>query len=224
MMRLISIIFQLPLQRRDIAGFRASIARAAGYEQDLLHNHREDGSVQYRYPMVQYRSEQGKAALIGINEGRDAIFEWYQKAGDQLLWNKQFHMVRVENLNVQEYEIQYHAQPQRYKLTQWLALNDKNYQNWQSMAGLKDRSAELERVLAAHILTFCRAVNWRLPERLVVCITDIHSIERTRFLGINLMGFDLSFQSNLVLPEGIGLGKGVSHGFGVCRSEIQSNT
>lgn len=216
-MRLLSLAFDLPLARRDIAGFRASVAAAAGLEQDLFHNHRDDGSVQYRYPLVQYRSERGKAAIIGLDQGGDAIYDWYRAAGNRLLWNGQEHALRIERLDVREYAIQYHDEPRPYRLRQWLALNQANYRDWQ--ADLHARSAELDRVLVAHILTFCRAVGWRLPERLDAGVVSIAATYRTRLLGNELMAFDLTFRSNLALPPGIGLGKGVSHGFGVCRAE-----
>lgn len=216
-MRLLHLVFDHPLEPRNIAGFRASVARAAGYEQDLLHNHREDGSVQYRYPLVQYRTEAGRAALIGLDEGAMSIHDWYGRSGGQLWWNEANHHLNFYTLDMQTYEIAYHAPPAPYRLTQWLALNERHYHNWQQLPDLAARSAELERLLVAHILTFCRAVNWRLPERLEVSLQDIHAVRRTRFLGVNLMAFDVNFHCNLHLPHAIGLGKGVSHGFGVCR-------
>lgn len=216
-MRLLHLVFDHPLESRNIAGFRASIARAAGYEQDLLHNHREDGSVQYRYPLVQYRMDAGRAALIGLEEGAMAIYDWYSRSDGQLWWNEANHHLGIYAMEMQQYEIAYHETPAPYRLTQWLALNERHYHNWQQLPDLAARSQELERLLVAHILTFCRAVNWRLPERLDVSLQDIHAVRRTRFLGVNLMAFDVHFRCNLRLPFAIGLGKGVSHGFGVCR-------
>ncbi len=216
-MRLLYLIFDQPLDRRNIAGFRASVARAAGYEQDLLHNHRTDGSVQYRYPLVQYRSEAGRAGLIGLNEGAQAIYDWYSRSDNRLWWNDAEHNLALYRIDMQSVEIVFDEPPRRYRLTQWLALNERHYHNWQTITDPADQRAELERLLAAHILTFCRAVDWRLPQRLEVAIDDVLAVRRTRFLGVNVMGFDVNFHSNLALPYGIGLGKGVSHGFGVCR-------
>jgi len=223
-MRLLSLIFDHPLNRRNIAGFRASVARAAGYEQDLLHNHREDGSVQYRYPLVQYRTEAGRAALIGLDEGTTAIFDWYSQSNCRLFWNEAQHNLPIYGMSMEQYDIAYHDQSHTYRLTQWLALNERNYRDWQQMATLTDRIAELERVLVAHLLTFCRAVGWRLPQRLEVSLELLHATRRTRFLGVNVVGFNINFRSNLVLPYGIGLGKGVSHGFGVCRPMAHRRT
>lgn len=218
-MRLLHLVFDLPLERRDIAGFRASVARAAGLEQDLLHNHREDGSVQYRYPLVQYRSERGNAAIVGLDAGGMAIYEWFNGCGGRLLWNEQEHPLRIQRLDMREYPLQYHDEPRTYRLGQWLALNQQHYREWAELPELSARAAMLDRVLVAHILTFCRAVNWRLPERLEANVSSITSTYRTRLLGNDMVAFDLDFRCNLMLPPHIGLGKGVSHGFGVCRPE-----
>lgn len=218
-MRLFHLAFDLPLERRDIAGFRAAVASAAGYEADLFHNHRPDGSVQYRYPLVQYRSEQGMAAIVGINDGGAAIYEWFGRCDGKLPWNGAEHSLRIFRLDVCEYAIQYHDEPWTYHLYQWLALNQQHYREWEALPDLAARAIALDRILVAHILTFCRAVDWRLPERLEAGITSIGATYRTRLLGNDLVAFDLSFRSNLALPAHIGLGKGVSHGFGVCRPE-----
>lgn len=216
-MRLLSLAFDLPLLRRDIAGFRAAVARAAGLEQDLFHNHRDDGSVQYRYPLVQYRGERGKAGIVGIDGGGDAIFEWYGKSNGRLLWNDQEHALRIARIDAREYAIRYHDAPRPYRLRQWLALNQANYRDWQALPDLQARAAELDRILAANILTFCRAVGWRLPQRFDARIQNIVATRHTRFLGVDMIAFDVDFTCTLLLPNGIGLGKAVSHGYGVCR-------
>lgn len=218
-MRLFHLAFDLPLERRDIAGFRAAVSRAAGLEQDLFHNHRNDGSVQYRYPLVQYRSERGNAAIVGMDEGGSAIYEWFVHCDGRLWWNEAEHLLRIQRLDMHEHSIRYNPTLQTYRLYQYLALNQNHYRTWSNMTDLAARAAELDRILVAHILTFCRAVNWRLPERLDAAVVSIDSTYRTRLMGNDLIAFDLTFRSNLYLPAHIGLGKGVSHGFGVCRPE-----
>jgi Cas6b C-terminal domain/Cas6b N-terminal domain len=218
-MRSLHLCFDLPLERRDIAGFRASVARAAGLEQDLFHNHRAEGGVAYRYPQVMYRSEKGLAAIVGIDEGADAIFDWYARCGGYLLWNDVEHPLRVIQLHLREHALRYHPTPRLYRLAQWLPFNQQHYREWSDLPDLAPRIAALDRLLVAHILTFCRAVNWRLPQRLEASVTTIGASYRTRLMGNDMMAFDLTFRSNLVLPGWIGLGRGVSHGFGVCKPE-----
>jgi len=215
-MRLLHLIFDLNLPESKLEGFRAAVARAAGFEQDLFHNHRADGSVQYRYPLVQYRSKDGKASITGLDAGAEAIYEWYQKADSRLFWNGREHQINIDRLEINEYALQYQEPPGQYRLNKWVALNQRHYPNWQSLPDHKARITELDRLLVAHILTFCRAVNWRLPERLEAGTLRIEDDSFFRLKGNGLLTFDLVFQSNLVLPPFIGLGKGVGHGFGEC--------
>ncbi len=218
-MRLLTLSFALPLQRQNIAGFRAAVARAAGLEHDLFHNHEagEGTALKYRYPLVQYRAEHQLATIIGIDEGGDAIYQWYAGSNGRLLWNDAEHTLRIERLDVREYALRYHDAPHTYRLRQWLALNQANYRAWQQLPHLQARAAALDRILVANILTFCRAVGWRLPERLEAGVQQIVATRRTGFLGNPMMGFDVDFTCNLLLPDGIGLGKAVSHGYGICQ-------
>lgn len=209
--------FDLPLERRDIASFRAAVARAAGFENDLLHNHRPDGSVHYRYPLVQYRSERGMAGIVGLNQGAVAIHDWLSGNDGYLLWNDERHRLLVNRIDADNYDISYHPEPHQYRLRQWLALNQRHYRAWSDIPDLASRAAALDRILVAHILTFCRAVDWRLPQRLDARVGAIETTYRTRLMGVDMVAFDLTFWCNLRLPPFIGLGKGVSHGFGVCR-------
>lgn len=217
-MRLLSLTFQLDLPARDIAGFRGALARAAGFEQDIFHNHDGEGSkLHYRYPLVQYRSDRGQAGIVGMDAGADAILQWYSDSGGELVHNDQTHRLIFEKIDIRQCEIEYYSTPRSYTLRQWLPLNQARYEAWRNMPTLGERIAELERLLAANILTFCRAVGWRLPQKFDLRISEITRTYTTGFLGNRHIAFDLSFTSTLRLPYGIGLGKAVSHGFGVCR-------
>ena len=217
-MRQLSLAFDLPLHPRDIAGFRGALAGAAGFDADLFHNHdNEHNRLHYRYPLIQYRSERDHAALIGLDAGADAILEWYANSNGTVAYNGERHLLAFRKLDVAEYEMSLRDTPKIYRLYQWLPLNQHRYAEWQDLAGLGDRIAELERLLSAHILTFCRAVDWRLPRRFDLRIRDLGRSYTTGFLGVRHQAFDLEFSCDLLLPPGIGLGKGVSHGFGVLR-------
>ena len=216
-MRLLYFTFLHPLPQRDIAGFRAAFAQAAGFEHEVFHNHRqEDGKLHYRYPLVQYRSDHKQAGIIGIDEGADAILQWYSNSNGDFVHNGVTHQLKLEKIDVRNYEIQYHAAPQKYILRQWLPLNQQRYQAWKNLEIIGEKMQELERILAANTLTFCRAVNWRLPQKFNVHILEISKTYKTGLLGAPHIAFDLIFSSDLQIPAGIGFGKAVSHGFGVC--------
>jgi hypothetical protein len=217
-LRHLSFRFDFPLLQKDIAGFRAAVAHAAGLEEDLFHNHdNARQGLHYRYPLVQFRSDRGRAAVVGLNAGADAVLAWLSKSNLQILYNAEDHPLRIDQMEVQEHSVRFWEQPRRYTLRQWLPLSQTRYANFREIQSLQARTAELDRLLAANILTFCRAVDWQLPQKFVANITDIHRTYPTGFLGNRLMAFDVEFACDFHLPFAIGLGKGVSHGFGVCK-------
>jgi hypothetical protein len=72
----------------------------------------------------------------------------------------------------------------------------------------------MERILTGNILSFAKGVNIHFEEELVCSILDIIPKGAMRYKGIHFESFDALFKINVSLPNYIGLGKGVSHGFG----------
>jgi hypothetical protein len=105
------------------------------------------------------------------------------------------------------------------RLHNYIALNEKNLADWQEHQSLPARAALLERCLTAHILKFCSAIRWQLPPKsLQVELLDFRS-HTTRAFDNPFLAFDVLFRTNITLPQGIGLGKAVSHGFGVVMND-----
>ncbi len=196
--------FNFPLAPSEIPRFRAAIAATAGMENELFHNHKKGDQFHYRYPLIQYKAIDGKAALTGINEGVTAIKKLLLENSDPAL----------SDFNFSEKTFRMAYRTDHYRIYRYLALNEQNYQHWLDAPDLVTRIRLLESTLAAHVLKFCSAIHWQLPQRLEVSITDMRKRSWVRFKGVKLLAFDLSFQSNITLPPYVGLGKAVSHGFG----------
>lgn len=222
-MRTLYLTFDLPLEPRDIAGFRAAIANSAGWESDLLHNHRPDGTVHYRYPLIQYRADHHRAAILGIEVGASTLADWFCKTNGQIFWNDQYHPLNIATIYAQQYSLCFHQTPKTYTLSHWIALNQENYQHWSQTPELNQRIKILEKALVAHILTFCRAVGWQLSQHLETCLQNIRATRRTQLFGNPMIAFDVTFLCNLQIPPQIGLGRGVSHGFGICKPKTNKH-
>jgi hypothetical protein len=217
-MQLLTITFNLPLPRKDIAGFRASIARAAGYEEDLFHNHLKDGKVIYRYPLIQYRSVQGKAVVVALNEGIEPLLKWLSGSFGRLYWNEKWHDFTA-TISLTGHTLIMFKQPEAFMLSQWLPFRTEKFSEWLSLNSLSEQHKFLEKLLISHILNnFCNAINWELPKGQLVIQIIRFKEKKLPFKGKIFTGFDLDFSCNLLLPDGIGLGQKASHGFGVCRA------
>ncbi len=214
-----TVRLEYPLQKRQIGDFRKMINSFVGADNDLFHNHQTPTKYHYRYPLVQYKTLDRKAALVGIGDrGAEAM--------DILLSDPDFRE-RCERWIGEQFAVTetstevltLHTTPvHRYRLRQYLALNEKNIDEWKARPGLLARTALLERCLAAHILKFASAIHWQLPARsLQVSVLDFRDYATTLY-GTPFLAFDVFFQTNITLPEAVGLGKAASHGYGVCHA------
>jgi len=201
----------LPLDR--LTQLRKTVSAIAGADDDLLHNHASRERVIYRYPLVQYKSISGEAAILGIGDDGSRSLENLLKTKDftAIFSENGITGMEKESLHLQLFEQNTHT----YSLHQYIALNQNNLAAWHEHPSLPARAALIERCIAGHILKFCSAIQWLLPPRsLQVELLD-YRFQNTRAFDNPFLAFDVLFRTNITLPEGIGLGKAVSHGFGI---------
>ncbi len=212
---LLSTTFSLPLAPRDIPRWRAAWSELAGWDKDRFHNHRPgDQGVIYRYPLVQYRVRRRNAGLIAIQEAVQDVQATLAEKSWEITWDREPFPLGMEDLRLETYELHLASKPQRYRLYDYLPFNSENYQDWQQQPNLLQRVKLLNRLLTSHLLVFANGVGWRIPGRFEVEITDMFRQRPVCLHDLKRPAFHLEFETNLFLPPGIGLGKGVSHGFG----------
>lgn len=207
------LILDQPLKRSELRRFRALVSEAVGPGNTLFHNHTGDESrpLRYRYPLVQYKVLSKMAAIVGIAEGALALRE--KISGDGALFAGSFEVLSRTDEN---FALELMPDVRPAYLAQWLALNPDNAKRWDSLPDIPARTRELERILAAHILSFASGVGYQVPgpKGLVVEIQEWSGPRRAKYHGNNFHSFDVRFSCNLSLPYDIGLGKAASHGFG----------
>lgn len=216
-LRLLRLRFpNIPLRPRSIPHFRGGVIESAGQANDLFHNHAPDGANQHRPALIQYRVAQGSACLWGMGEGALALERWWLSAPDALTFGGRTYPMQAAEVRRENTQLAMTGEKWKYyRLHDYLPLNAENYRLWLDNPRLIKRVELLEGALTGNLLGFCQAAGWRLPERLEVQVVDIHKRQKTRFHGVELMAFEITYRCNLLLPEGIALGKAVSHGFGV---------
>jgi Cas6b C-terminal domain/Cas6b N-terminal domain len=219
----LTLTFDIPLLPHQISMWRGAIAEHAGWEEEAFHNHAgAKERVHYRYPSVQYRSIDGKAALFVISEGVEAVQNMLLASDGVLNMGKRSHRLLIENFKHSDHPLSMwspvdsmSADLKPYFLKNWLALNEHNFKEWDSMTSLVARTQKLEQILASNIISFAKGIPWQLPQRLEVTLLQLRSTHTVQHKGVPMVAFDVSFSANIHLPEGLGLGKACSHGFGV---------
>ena len=216
-LRLLEVRFDLPVGYDQISQWRGACAAWAGLEHDIFHNHQTDGKVKHRYPLVQYRRSRGNAAIFAINEGIEAVSGLLQQGEWSILWQNQPRTLRIEQMHMDSKAFGLTSERQHYRIQRWLALNDDNYPEYRQMQTFRERVALLDRTLSANLLALCGGLGWRIPRRFESDITQITRIQVTQAHDVEMMTFDVEFSTDLVLPDGLGIGKSSSRGYGVLR-------
>jgi len=175
----------------------------------------------HRYPRIHYRIQQGKAALWGVNEGAFALRKWLLKGTDSLRIGDTHVPLRIDHLQERAYKLDLMADLRPYELSHYLPLNRKNFQAWQAEGGLIGQLHIVQRALAGHLLGFCSAMGYYIPggsRALEVKLIQVDPQRPVKLHGIIRPAFRVRYQTNLSLPAGIALGRGVAHGYGIQRS------
>lgn len=218
--RTLMLSFNFPLYNGQITQWRGAFIQMAGWKDELFHNH--DNSKQspsnnkyhYRYPLVQYRTFKGKAAIFAINEGVVALQKVLHEKQWEIVWGGKNKSLQVEDLRMNTHYLRMTKDNKKYKLYNWLALNEQGYEEWQNCNGAFERISLLQRKLQNHLIGCFKGLGWNWPERIEVTIEFPNRRFPVNYHGIKLMAFDIEFTTNVLLPNRIAIGKGVSHGFG----------
>ncbi len=212
--RLLVVRFDFELTRREIPAFRAAVVEKVGRENVLFHNHLKDG-FRYGYPVIQYKVYRGNPAVICINEGAEEMLKFFQQPNWDMVINGRRVETQVKDIAFSYVYCGFSDRPVYYGIRNWFALNEPNFVKFIGLTGDSARRELLERILVGNIISFAGGIEWDLRERVEVSILSMHKQRFFHFKDYQMAGFDLNFKANVLLPEGIGLGKSVSRGFGV---------
>jgi len=215
-LKVLEIIFNPEIQGRQISAFRGAIAEKVGLENILFHNHTQN-RLRYNYPYIQYKRLHKKAAIICIDQGVDEIYKLFNQPDWKINLNGEQLELKIEKLNVNSFSLNVWDKFFAYRIFNWLALNPENHKKFRSTDNLTERIKILEKILTANILSFAKGVNWQLEEnkKIELHITNIIAEKVTKYKNIPHVAFDVEFKTNVFIPQHIGLGKAVSHGYGV---------
>lgn len=191
-------------------------------EYTLVHQHLNDNELLYKTPLIQYKIIDGNPFVLGINEGADVLQKIHDeidflKIGyteyqikEKLIIFKTEHFGIAENINLYSF------------LTPWLALNEKNYEQYQKLGIWAKRKELLEKILVGNIISMSKALNYTVPDPIKAEIIRIKEV-KTSLKGIPMLGFLGKFSVNFEIPDYWGIGKSVSRGFGTIKRLREEN-
>lgn len=201
----------IQLQTRDAHKLRGYFGNLFMEHSPLLHNHYDDGSTRYAYPLVQYKVIDRVPVLVGFQEGAGLLVSLFLKIRELDIDGQHF-PVLAKNIQQKQCELAVNRQLYNYTFkTLWMALNQENFRKYQQLDET-EKGTFLNRQLQNNILSFYKGLSFRTNERIMV-ITRMEE-KQTLFKNQSMLAFAGQFTSNAYLPEWAGIGKAVSRGFG----------
>jgi hypothetical protein len=201
----------IKLQTRDAHKLRGYFGQLFKEHSPLLHNHYEDGTSRYRYPLVQYKVIDEIPVLVGFNEGGELLVSLFLKIKEINIEGTIF-PVLGKNISQTNIDLSLNGKLNRYEFkTLWMALNQKNYDIYIKL-NEPEKKSFLDKTLQNNILSFYKGLNYFTTERILANVNVIE--KQTRFKDQTMLAFSGDFVTNAMLPDLAGIGKAVSRGFG----------
>lgn len=176
----------------------------------LLHNHYGKNYI-FNYPKVQYKIIDGQILIFGINEGGE-LLKSISNDLNQLELDKKYDIVE-KIIHEGVFDIKPSLKENHYKfITPWIGLNTVNYQKFRKMDNWKDKKILLNKILVGNILSLSKGLGIIVNKRLYAksYLNENYVI----YKSIKMNAFTGEFKICYDLPNYIGIGKGVSQGFG----------
>jgi CRISPR/Cas system endoribonuclease Cas6 (RAMP superfamily) len=217
------IRFQNEIANNEVAMFRGAIINAVDNSDVLFHNHTDGDGFRYAYPLIQYKRINRKAAITCIGEGTEAIGKFFSSCNFDVVLGNRNMTLEVESVRAHKTLVQVWDSVFTYHLRKWLPLNQENYRKYEALDSIVERYAFLERLLTGNILSFAKSMGVYFDKQVECKITSADEPRIVNYKGVKMMSFDVEFKTNVSLPDYIGLGKGVSLGFGTVVSDDKND-
>lgn len=215
------IRFKNEIQFKEIVLFRGAVLNKIGEDVNVLfHNHVGVNDFRYSYPLIQYKRINKKAVICCLGEGVECIGEFFMSNGFRMRLGEREVEFEVEGVIPKRNLVQVWTSDFRYRLTNWLPLSGENYNRYKETESVVERVEMLEHILIGNIISFAKGVGVEIESEIICKITQLNDLRVMMYKGVKMLSFNVEFKSNVTLPEFIGLGKGVSVGFGVIRRII----
>ena len=204
-----------PLLVREV---RNLVLSCVDRQQDIFHNHDEDGRHIFRYPKVQYKIIRGKVCLLGIDEVTEAVANLKIPSKWDLNGYKAY--VKSRRILYNDLRMFVDGTFHLYEfVTPWVALNKENYQKYRELkenCSIFKQRRFLEKLLRNEIITVAKGIKSQLRGKIEVKVFN-PTLVRVSFKNVPFMGFYLAFATNVYIPPLLGIGRCVSHGFGTIK-------
>lgn len=212
--RILRIIFEEYISPKELPYFRGVLIGMSAQD-SLFHNHVEQGYY-YSYPKIQYKIIDGRPAVIGINEGAEALERIFINIRPvRCHLGRRYTELNIMSIDEWTGDLIMTDDVYSYRIDNWLPLNSRNYNEYVHADGLASQVNMLERILIGNILSFAKGINVFFDATVLCRISDLRCYGNDAYKGVGFISFSAIFNTNVLLPQWIGLGKSASMNHGI---------
>ena len=170
----------------------------------------------YLYPRVQVKILNEKIYFLGIAEGVSAVKSLVDNFNVLDFGNITF---KIKDIMIDENGLFEQSNDiNKYKfITPWVALNRTNIKKFSKTPSSKKRKFLCE-LLTRNLIFLASEFKINVDEKILTDI-EIDDKSLSSFNGNKDVGFEGSFLTNFLLPDFIGLGNGITRGYGSIKHE-----
>lgn len=215
--KILLVYFKNSIRFDDIPAFRAAISQTAGHEHILFHHHDGEGFL-YKYPKIQYKISSGRPMLFCIDTAIEELSHFFSKQERIMFLNGKKQDLEVTSMRQHYFTLQVNKTLTKYRIENWLPLNQANYRKFSELTAIKDKIIFLEKILIANILSFAKGVSWNVSDEIKVTFLEAPVSRTKNVKEVKMQVFNVLFETNVFLPYYTGLGKLSSIGYGKVKS------
>ena len=166
----------------------------------------------FLYPRIQVKIVDEEILLVGIHQGVEPILAIHEKIKDLNFGDITFDVLE-KSVQASEEAFFFSSSIHKYRfLSNWVALNINTSKKY-DLKKDEDKLQYLNNLIAKNIVFIAREMGFELPKNIYskISVSDLNPIK----LDQNGWGaFDGEFYSNIILPNYIGVGNGITRGYG----------
>tara|TARA_B100000686_G_C16785914_1_gene975253 strand:+ start:2349 stop:3362 length:1014 start_codon:yes stop_codon:yes gene_type:complete len=173
----------------------------------------------FLYPRIQVKVLDEEIFIIGLNQGVDPIMKIKDEIKELNFGDITF---KVEDCNLEESAQLFNLTSNliKYKfISNWVALNNSTNNKYQNMNDA-NRLEFLNKLLGENIVFLAREVGFDFEKNIFSRI-NISSLEPISEDQKGWGAFQGEFYSNIILPNYIGIGNGITRGYGTIFGETR---
>lgn len=170
----------------------------------------------YLYPRIQVKIIDEEILLVGLNQGVDPILKIQEQIKDLNFGDITFDVLE-KNVSENSEAFLFSSSLYKYKfVSNWVALNSNTSKQFDSK-NEEEKLKYLNNIFAKNIVFITHDIGFELPKNIYSQIT-VSSLKPTNLDQNGWRAFNGEFYTNLVMPDYIGIGNGITRGYGTISS------